>query len=169
MDYRIAANPAGIPDKDLLDEITRSIWQAVDIYRGPKTTMAGLSKLTSGQRASFTASWCDSEICNGGFHQLFFNSTGVLAEEAVKGFRLIGADSYADLISKAISVFPNHELPLHRGKRIKALESIPSDRLEEEFSPLEERYYKLHEGKGTDWERRAIRYIRSHGSEFFKT
>ena len=38
-------------------------------------------------RDLLTTHWVVSEVCNGGFHQLFTNPTGVLVPEAVTGFR----------------------------------------------------------------------------------
>jgi len=52
----------------------------------------------------YAAHFCQSEVCNGGFHQLFYNSTGVLAPEAVLGFRAIGQWKIAETVQAAMDV-----------------------------------------------------------------
>ncbi|XOV74998.1 MAG: DUF4375 domain-containing protein [Phycisphaerales bacterium] len=49
--------------------------------------------------------YCDVEICNGGFSQLFVNSTGELAPAAEEGFRLIGREDIASLLRAAMAPF----------------------------------------------------------------
>lgn len=52
----------------------------------------------------FAGHFCQSEVCSGGFEQLFWNPTGVLAPEAVEGFREIGLPQLAALIESAIDL-----------------------------------------------------------------
>ena len=52
----------------------------------------------------YAAHFCQSEVCNGGFHQLFYNSTGVLAPEAVWGFHAIGQHKVAETVQAAMDV-----------------------------------------------------------------
>jgi len=52
----------------------------------------------------YAAHFCQSEVCNGGFTQFFSNSTGVLAPEAVEGFRAIGQQKVGDVVQRAISL-----------------------------------------------------------------
>lgn len=51
------------------------------------------------------AHWCWSEVCNGGLHQFFSNSTGVLAPEAVEGLNAVGVVNAAKITSEAMSFF----------------------------------------------------------------
>ena len=60
------------------------IWDSVSIYDGPKTFLRQYRRLPRAVGHLFAAHWCQSEICNGGFHQFFGNSTGVLAPEAME-------------------------------------------------------------------------------------
>src|SRR5271170_2757632 len=52
----------------------------------------------------YAAHFCQSEVCNGGFTQFFWNSTGVLAPEAVQGFIAIGQPKVATVVEKAMSM-----------------------------------------------------------------
>ena len=53
----------------------------------------------------YAAHWCQSEVCNGGLHQFFSNTTGLLAPEALEGFRAIGASEWAEILAEAMKVF----------------------------------------------------------------
>jgi len=53
----------------------------------------------------YAMSYCDSEIRNGGFSQLFVNSTGIFAPAAEEAFRLIGRDDLAELFREAMAPF----------------------------------------------------------------
>jgi hypothetical protein len=77
-------------------------------------------------------------VCNGGFDQFFSNSTGVLAPEAVRGFRAIGQNQIADLIESAMSAFGSR-YPRDREQRQSlrdALDNKAFDGLDEQFFAL---------------------------------
>lgn len=88
--------------------------------------------------------WCDAEVCNGGFDQFFLNSTGVLAPEAVLGFRAIGLPECADLVETAIGKFPP-PYPRDRERRDRALNALsgsgPKGHEGNLFYDLEDLYY----------------------------
>lgn len=49
----------------------------------------------------FAAHFCLSEVHNGGLLQFFWNSTGILAPEAIEGFKAIGMGELASLVRAA--------------------------------------------------------------------
>ncbi len=53
----------------------------------------------------YAAHWCQSEVRNGGFHQFFSNTTGLLAPEALDGFLAIGAVEWAEILTEAMKHF----------------------------------------------------------------
>jgi hypothetical protein len=53
----------------------------------------------------YAAHWCQSEVRNGGFHQFFSNTTGLLAPEALDSFKAIGATVWAELLAQAMKHF----------------------------------------------------------------
>ncbi|HEY8130684.1 MAG TPA: DUF4375 domain-containing protein [Thermoanaerobaculia bacterium] len=81
------------------------IWDLVSIYDGPEVFLSQFAKLPEVQQHLFAAHWCQSEIRNGGHHQFFSNATGVLAPEAVEGFRAIGLSRCADTVGQAMRFF----------------------------------------------------------------
>jgi hypothetical protein len=97
----------------------------VSIYDGPEVFLAGFSKLPSASQHLFAANWCDYEICNGGFSQFFTNSTGVLAPEALNGFRAIGAHACAEVLEQAMHIF-EEPYPRDREAREEYLASLCS-------------------------------------------
>ena len=58
--------------------------------------------------------WLSSEVANGGFHQLFTNSTGILAPEAVGGLQKLGLTELYNIAREALDFFP---LPYPRSQR----------------------------------------------------
>ena len=54
------------------------IWDAVSIYESPVTFLAQFASVSEAQGLLLAAYWCQSEVCNGGFHQFFLNRLGFL-------------------------------------------------------------------------------------------
>jgi hypothetical protein len=71
---------------------------------------------------------------NGGFLQFFWNSTGILAPEAIEGFNAIGMPNLASIVSEATR-FLGAPFPRSRDDRWDALLSA-SDRNEEELEAI---------------------------------
>ena len=65
--------------------------------------------------------WVVSEVSNGGLHQLFTNSTGVVVPEAVAGFRAMGLTVLADIVAEAAAFFGS-AYPREQMARIGALD-----------------------------------------------
>lgn len=125
-------------------QVIEPYWRAVSIYGGPIVFLQGFEQLPEPARHLFAVWWCDSEVCNGGFHQFFSNSTGVLAPEALEGFRATGLAECAELVDVALSKF--HEpYPRAHEARHAALQAItlPGEEREQwdPFYELDDRYY----------------------------
>ncbi len=80
-------------------------YDAFDLYGSADDVVGALAALPPGMAQLLAAHWCQYEVLNGGFHQFFFNSTGVLAPEAVQAFRTIGLDAWADALVAAMAHF----------------------------------------------------------------
>lgn len=80
-------------------------WEEINIYDGPDVFLDSYSKAPVEAALLYAAHFCQSEVCNGGFKQFFFNPTGVLAPEAVLGFRAIGQEKVAELVENAMLPF----------------------------------------------------------------
>src|ERR1700722_16068115 len=103
----------------------------------------------------YAAHFCQSEVFNGGFTQFFWNSTGVLAPEAIEGFAAIGQLQVAAVVRRAMSML-GAPYPRDRADRWAALDELApaADRQPDStgrigyrridrFGPLEEEFYSL--------------------------
>ena len=91
-------------DGDKYWSVVEPIWEKIEIYEGPDVFLRTFTQAPREARLLFAAHFCQSEVSTGGFHQLFSNSAGVLAPEAVEGFSAIGQTEIADVISHAMAV-----------------------------------------------------------------
>jgi hypothetical protein len=124
---------------------------------GPAHFLATMKDTPVRVQHLYAAHWCISEACNGGFHQFFFNSTGILAPEAANGFAAIGATDLAEVTLEAMSYFgPTY--PRDRARRQGKLPDSgdgPRDQWDP-FTRLDDRFYALLETM--DWDRLADHY-----------
>lgn len=59
--------------------------------------------LSPGLRMVYTTWGVEAEVNNGGFSQYFENSTGQFADEALAGYRRLGATPFASLLERAMA------------------------------------------------------------------
>ena len=102
----------------------------------------------------FAAHFAQSEICNGGFNQLFWNSTGVLAPEAVEGFQVIGMPETAEILSRAMRLL-GENYPRERGERQNILAVLHK----EKFNELDEKFFVLIEAENGGFTLAADRFV----------
>lgn len=124
-------------------------WEAVSIYDGPETFLRQFADMPEHAGHLFAVHWCISEVCNGGFHQFFYNSTGVLAPEALAGFKTVGMPETAAIVAEAIARLPN-PYPRDRDIRQDALDALDSGEEGEEdwespFDDLDAKFYGLYD------------------------
>ncbi len=103
----------------------------------------------------YAGGWCQAEVCNGGFYQFFWNTTGLLAPEAVEAFRAMGLIDWAETLAEAMEFF-GHPYPRERAERQKHLPGWTKEPREkwDPFSALDERT----EGWLDDWDEAANKY-----------
>jgi hypothetical protein len=95
----------------------------------------------------YAAHFCQSEVCNGGLLQFLWNSTGIMAPEAIKGYHAIGMPLLAQVLEEAVSKFGGN-YPREREKRWDALlEASPlnGEQLEVIFSKAKSYYLGFRE------------------------
>ncbi len=98
-------------------------WDSINIYDGVEEFLQGFMETPEHAAHLFALHWCASEVCNGGFHQFFFNSTGVLAPEAVAGLKAIGMPQTANVVAEAMASF-GEPFPRDREERQDALDAL---------------------------------------------
>ena len=119
-------------------------WDAVSIHDGAAKFLEEFGRLSEPVQHLFAVWWCDSEVCNGGLYQFFYNSTGVLAPEALRGFRATGLGECAAIVETAVGKLAR-PYPRERKTRQVALQSIklPGEKRKDwdPFDQLDDRYY----------------------------
>jgi hypothetical protein len=137
-------------------------FEVVSIYDGPRRFLQAYSKLKPHVGHLLAAHWCQSEVCNGGFHQFFGNSTGVLAPEAMEGFAAIGISEWSALLREAMAFFGS-SYPRERAAREKLLPKPVRGKKREEWDPffrLDEEFYAWLRPNAERWEQAADAYAR---------
>lgn len=145
--------------------LVEPIWREISIYDGPEVFLRQFRRVQPEVGHLFAATWCQSEVCNGGFHQFFSNPTGVLAPEALAAFRAMGLSEWASLLEEAMRFF-GVPYPRDRMVRQELLAAVPGDQREESdpFDALDDRFFAwLHE-EGDRWQRAADSYASGIGS-----
>ncbi len=60
-------------------------------------------------RAVYTTFWLECEVNNGGHHQFFWNSDGVLNKETLEDLQLISAKPFILLFEEALDIYAKHD------------------------------------------------------------
>jgi hypothetical protein len=160
-DWRVA-----LPDRNTADD--EVVWRAIErIFaelRTPYEPDERLSDLTDGQRAVYSLDWIRKEFANGGFDQLFGNSTGYLTPEAIEGADYIGANDYADILRRAAALFPGGVVPRDRDART---DFIDSGDYVETLERLDEEFFALLDDPERNLTTLMAIYMATHKDEFF--
>jgi hypothetical protein len=80
-------------------------WNLVDIHDSAEVFQSGFSSLPQPIQNLFAAHWAVYEIKNGALTQFYFNSTGVLAPEAVTALKALGLSISADALENSMVEF----------------------------------------------------------------
>jgi len=113
------------------------LWWKVDIYNSKEQYERDLEPYSFHQRSIFAIMWYMGEVNNGGHYQFYTNSTGIVWEDAMDGFDLIGLDEGKQIIEESAKRFGNKP-SFDRTERENLLDSI-----DEDFNDLDKRFYKL--------------------------
>lgn len=133
--------------------LVEPVWGSISFYDGPDAFLRQYQAVRQEVGHLFAAHWCQSEVCNGGLHQFFSNSTGVLAPEALAGFRAIGLTEWANILAEAMQFFGS-AYPRERLDRLVLLPKRQGQRRKEwdPFCHLDHRFYEwLCSETGTEW------------------
>lgn len=139
--------------------ILGTVCDVINIYEGPEIFVTTFNQVRREAGLLYAATFCQSEVCNGGFRQFFFNSTGVLAPEAVAGFKAIGQVEVANVVAQAMALLNSPSIR-ERKARQAALDLLPS----RSFASLEEQFYALIGAENGGFDIAADNYARSLAS-----
>jgi Domain of unknown function (DUF4375) len=130
--------------------LVEPFWGKISIYDGAEQFLRQFRALPKHVGHLFAGHWCQSEVCNGGFHKFFWNPTGILAPEALQAYQAIGIPVWAAIVKEAMQYF-GEPYPREQFDR-PVPERIPGKKREEwnPFYSLDERFYDWIRDGG-DW------------------
>jgi hypothetical protein len=108
----------------LASDVIGVMWEIVDFYQDKATYDKSSAPATRGQRAIYACTWYLCEVENGGHDQFFFNSTGMVWQDALDGLKLIGAEPFLEIYQQALACFPESTPSFDRTERTEQLNSI---------------------------------------------
>lgn len=101
-------------------ELLEPYFETINNYDGPDQFMSSIADVPRLVVLLYAAHMSSSEIHNGGFLQLFWNSTGVIAPDAIEAFHAMGMPILAALVAEASLLLGAH-YPIDRDDRWDAL------------------------------------------------
>ena len=132
-------------------DLVEPYWDAVSVHGGAERFTQQFAALPMASQHLYATHWTQSEVQNGGLGKFFDNPTGVLAPEAVEGFRALGMPQTAATLVDAMKLFGD---PYPRERKTR--ENVtPSTTIEDRFSRL------LETEAGGFWEA-ADRFAENH-------
>lgn len=141
-------------------KVVEPFWDLINIYDGPEVFQSTYDSAPRISGLIFAAHFCQSEVCNGGFGQFFSNSTGVLAPEAVEGFRQIGQPRVAAVVESAMELL-GPAYPRDRDDREERLPHLPKGALD----VLNEKFFSLIESEAGGFEKAADLFVERFETE----
>lgn len=97
-------------------------WERVSIYDGPEAFDLALAAEHPIVRVLLPIVWLNSEVCNGGFDQCFWNDTGVVAPVAHECLIKVGRPDVAEVVASAMRLVGD-PFPRDRETRQKILDA----------------------------------------------
>ena len=129
-------------------QLVEPVWDSLVEWEAVPAFQSAFRSTEPSARALFAAHWLYSEVCNGGFHQFYWNSTGILAPEAADAYEAIGMPRTAEIIRRSISWFPT-PYPREREPRIELLDQYTETHPESggPFASLDDEFYAVAESE----------------------
>jgi hypothetical protein len=121
-----------------------------------------VSEWTPGMQMLYTTWILEGEVNNGGFNQYFWNTEGKTADMALAGYRLVGAEAYADIVRRAIATQKEEAEMMQEFKDEDTLEAFSESYEHTKLSSLDDEFFDLEE----DVSALRVKYIRQHLEEF---
>ena len=140
-------------------EIIDPLWWSVTLYEGEEEYLRNLNRFSLPQTYVFAICSYSGEVNNGGHDQFYFNSTGIVWKEALKGFGKLGLVAYYDILKESterLGGSPSRD----RDVRQQQLDKMPSD-----FDDLDTAYYQLEEK--VDLGGALLKYIEENRELFY--
>lgn len=129
----------------LTDTTEMTIELSYGIY--DKIHKKGFESLSHVERVLYHVYWLESEVNNGGFDQFFFNSSGDYALDTPAALDEIGAHHTANLVRRALGIFPGGSPSRDRKQRIEQLDSM-EETIRDQFDDLDSEFFEYQDPLG---------------------
>ncbi len=117
--------------------IIEPVFLTVSIYDGVEKYEQDLSTYSQNQRLVLACHLYMYEVNNGGHHQFYYNSTGIVWRDALECFNVMGATEFSEIIEISAE-------RLGGSPRLSIIERNGTlDKPGLEFGDLDSRFYKL--------------------------
>lgn len=103
--------------------ICKPMWYTINIYDSYEQYLKSAEKFTTEQRYLLALTWYSAEVSNGGHHQFFFNSTGIVTNDTLEWMKLFGMEKNLENFTKVVQFFGGN-IPTDREQRIEILNKI---------------------------------------------
>ena len=105
-----------IKETDDMWTINEPAYWTINIYGSYDDYIETSKRFTLEQRYLNAICWYFAEVNNGGHHQFFYNSTGIVWEDTLAGLRLFKMDELAENLQSVINYFGG-SIPFDRAER----------------------------------------------------
>jgi hypothetical protein len=103
------------------------------------------------------------EVGNGGHMQFFLNPSGNLARATLKSLREMNLTRLAEILARAMAVFPGEQFESDPDLREEIIQSLPSD-TEAIWGRCDQEVF----GNSTRWDAQILEYMRRNRSHFLQ-
>ncbi|ACA31081.1 DMP19 family protein [Histophilus somni] len=150
-----------VAENDSNDDIVEPMWETINIYDGYEKYLQSAKDFTLEQRYLLAINRYFVEVNNGGHHQFFYNSTGIVWEDALNGLKHFGMNEFAANFQKVID-YCGGTISFDREERCRMLEILEENE-EEFYKVLDEADDFVYEYEG---EENELIYIKNHPKKF---
>lgn len=154
-----------VEDIQNLDEswdIFQPMFRMINIYEDYETYLKSAEIFTLEQKYLAAMHWYFGEVINGGHHQFLYNSTGIVWEDTLNGFKHFGMPEFAANFQKVID-YCGGTIPFDRKERWDMIESLQEKNEEEFLNILDKTDDFIYNYKG---EENEVNYIKAHPEKF---
>ncbi|WP_311532469.1 DMP19 family protein [uncultured Veillonella sp.] len=129
--------------------INEPAYWTINIYGSYDDYLESAKGFTVEQRYLNAICWYFAEVNNGGHHQFFYNSTGIVWEDALVGLRLFKMDILADNLQSVIDYFGG-SVPFDRAERWTILQDWENEAKLFDFLDVKDDVVYEYDGKFED-------------------
>lgn len=124
-------------EKDSVGDILKPLLWNVSIYDWEDVYLRDLQEFTLEQKFVFAIHWYNCEVRNGWHEQFYYNSTWIVAQDALDGFKFLWLTQNYEILKESMDRL-HSQVSKDRKKRQAQLNSIDPD-----FSDLDDRFYTI--------------------------